>query len=296
MPPPQAFGPIYEVIYHLLLGHKVLIFGSFVFLIILEGVILQWIVSQYNLIARDNFLVVFIWLILVFSNPVLTSLNPVLIAITLSSWALLKLFAIGDAENPLPKLFSVGFLISFSSLIYGSIFYYLVFLIISLFVLSLVNLRQIFVSLISFALPYLYLWAYGFMMNENIDFISKVNFSIDSMYFASSGNYFWTSIAITFIIAFLSIIGLVKLFSTLFSKLIQFRNNVTVLYVMFIMGIITQLLSGPWWYVHPFVIFVPLAILLSIFLSELKRTIYYDLTLIMIIALEFFQIYFLGNA
>ncbi len=293
---PDAFGPVYEMIFNLLLGHNILIFIIYVSLVLLEGSLLQFLVLRYNLIARDNYIVFLFWLILVFSNPALVSLNPVLIAIVLITWSLIKLFAISETDNTLPKLFSVGFIISFSSLIYGLVFYYFGFLIISLFILSLVNLRQILVSIISFSLPYLYLLAYAFVFNENIEFLAKVNFNLESLIFFSSGTLFWSSIAITILIALFSIFGLAKLISTLFSKLIQFRNLVTVLFVMLFVGLVLQFLSGPWWFVHPYVIFVPLAILVSINLSELKRTIYYDLVLTIIMVLEIIQLYFVGNA
>jgi len=293
---PQAFGPVYELIYRLLLGHNVLIFILYVSLIVVEGALLQFLVLRYNLIARDNYIVFFFWLILVFSNHSLASLNPVLIATVFSTWSLIKLFAIGEADYTLPRLFSVGFIISFSSLIYGLIFYYLIFLIISLFVLSLVNIRQILVSLISFALPYLYLLVYAFVFDKQVAFLSKVDFNLDSLIFFSDGALFWSSIAITLLLALFSVFGLVKLISSLFSKLIQFRNLVTVLIVMLFGGLVLQFLSGPWWYVHPFVIFVPLAVLMSIFLSEQKRTIYYDLFLALVIILEVIQLYFIDHA
>ncbi len=296
MQAPQAFGPVYEAIYQLLSVHPTLIFISFILLIVVEGILLQLIVLHYNLVARNNLIVILFWLILVFSNPSLVNFNPVLIATVLSTWALFKLFAISERENSIPKLFSVGFIISFSSLIYGLVFYYLIFLIISLFILSLVNFRQILVSFISFSLPYIYLFSYGYLFDVNIEFLSKVNFSIDKISFFNSGPLFWISISLTLIITVFSIYGLLKLISGLFSKLIQFRNFTTVLIVLLFISFVLQFLSGPWWYVHPYLIFVPLSILVSIYLSEQKRTFYIDLILGLIIFLEIFQLYYLKYA
>lgn len=294
--PPQSFGPLYESIYLLLLGHPVLIFISYASLIVLEGLLLQVIVLKYNLVTRNNLIVVFIWLILAFSNPALANINPVLFATVLITWAVYKLFAIPEEENTLAKLFSVGFIISFASLIYGSVFYYLIFLIVSLFILSLVNIREIMVSIISFFLPYLYILSYSFVMDKDMVILGKVNFSLENISFFSSGPLFWISISLTILIALLSLVSFLNLITNLFSKLIQFRNHTTVLFVLFFVGFILQFLSGPWWFVHPYLIFIPLAILISIYLSEQKRTRYLDLALFIILFLEIIQLYYLNHA
>jgi len=293
---PQGFGPLYDLLYQSIEGSPILIYSIFVGLVVIEGLLIQLIVMMYNLVARNNYIVLLIWLILVFSNPLLASINPVLISTVLITWALFQLLAITENINPLPKIFSVGFVFSTASLIYGNLIWFSLFLITALLILSLFKGRSVLISIISFTTPYIYLFTYGFVMDQEIQFWSQFHFGLGEWNFFQNEVSLGVSIAIGIIVLTLSVISISKVMMRLFSKLIQTRNVTKVLFAWLIASFMLQFLSGNWWYVHPILLFVPITLFIAIFLSELKKTIYFDITLISLIALDLIQLYYKSNA
>ena len=293
---PEGFGPIYHSIYQLLEGENLIIYIVYIVLIVFEGLLLQLIVSNYNLVPRDNYTILLIWLILTFSNPTLSSINPVLIAAIISTWALFRLLSIGDKENTLPNLYTAGFLFSFASLIYGNMLWFFGFLIISLLVLSVFKAHEFIVSIIAFATPYLFLFVYGFVFEQEYIFWTQFHFNIGNWSFFENGPQLWISIGTTLLIIAFSAFAVPKVMLQLFSKLIHVRKYTSVIFTMLLVSLAMQFLSGPWWFSHPILIFIPLSILISIFLSEQKNTLYYDIILLSIIALEIAQLYYLRYA
>jgi len=289
---PQDFGPLYKVIYHTLVGNPILIHLTFTSLIILQGVILQLIVMKYNLVPRNNFIVLLVWFILLFSNTSLASVNPVLISTLILSWALFKLLTLTHVSNPIPSLFTVGFIFSFASLIYGNLIWFSIYLITTLLLLSIFNLRMLMVSLIAFATPYLYLYTYGFVMDEKFPFLSQFHFGFDKWMFFQNGFALWLTIAISILILGVAIISVSSVMLHLGSKLIQTRNNTNVLLAWLIASLILQLLSGGWWFVHPILIFVPLSLFIPMYLSDLKKPLYIDIIISFILVLEIIQLYY----
>ena len=292
----QSFGPLYGLIYGWLEGHTYAIIITYFALLIIEGLLLQLIVSYYSLVPRNNYIILLIWFLLSFSNPSLIAINPVIIATVFMSWGLFRLLSISELENTLPNLFTAGFLFSTASLIYGNMIWYIVFLIIGLMVLSLFRGRELMISLISFALPYVFLLTYGFVFNQEYIFWNLFHFNYGEWSFFSNGIQLWLSIITFIIIILLSIYSVSSVMLQLFSKLIQIRKSTSLIFVLLIINTLLQFLSGPWWFSHPTLIFIPLSILLSIFFTEQKKTFYLDLVLLSIIILEIFQLYYTNYA
>jgi len=290
--PPQDFGPLYNLIYQALVGSPLLISIAFISLIILQGILLQLIVMVYNLVPRNNYIVLLVWFFLIFANPSLASVNPVLISTLIMSWSLFQLLSLTNLSNPLPSLFTVGFIFSFSSLVYGNLIWFGIYLIVSLLLLSIFNARALVVSLIGFITPYLYLFTYGFVMDKNIPFLNQFHFGFRDWGFFHNGFELWVSIAITLLIFVLSIIAISIVMLHLNSKLIQTRNNTNVILAWLVTSIILQFLSGAWWFVHPTLILIPLSLFLSIYLSEIKKTRYIDILVVLIILLDIIQLYY----
>lgn len=294
--PPQGFGPLYGLVFNWLQGHTLAIFITYFALLIIEGLLLQLIVSYYKLVPRDNFIILLVYFLLSFSNPSLTSINPVVIASTLTTWGLFRLLSISELENTLPNLFTAGFLFSTASLVYGNMIWFIVFLIIGLMVLSLFRGRELLISLISFAIPYLFLLTYGFIFDQEFIFWNQFHFNYGEWSFFSNGIQLWLSIATFFITILLSIYAVVNVMLQLFSKLIQIRKSTSLIFTLLIISTLLQFLSGPWWFSHPTLIFIPLSILLSIFFAELKNTFYFNLIILSIIILEIVQLYYTNYA
>ena len=293
---PQGFGPIYSLIYQGLAGSPIIIFISFVTLVIVEGLLLQLIASAYNLVSRNNYIVLLIWLLLVFTSPTLASINPVLISTVIITWALFQLLAITEKANPLPNLFSVGFIFSFASLIYGNLIWFVLFLITALLILSLFKGRTILVSLISFSLPYIYFFAYSFVMDQDVLVGNLFHFNFNDWGFSQNGLPLWISITVSILFIGLSIISVSSVLLHLKSQLIQKRSVVKVLFAWLLASILLQFLSGTWWFTHPILIFVPITLFISIFLDGQKKTIYYDILIWGLIVLEIVQLYYPQNA
>jgi hypothetical protein len=293
---PVLFGPLYNYIYSLLQGETWLIYTTYILLIVAEALLPQLLVARFRLISFNNYLVIFLWLILVFSNPQIASVNPVLIAGVIITWGMFRLFSLSERENPLPNLFTVGFLLSLASLVYGPVIWYFIFLLISLVILSLINWREIAVVVISFMLPYLYLYAYGFVFQTTFDYneaTSSVNPLPELMTMLQDQ---WIAVLVGFLVTLLALYSLLNFFMNFMYKLIQIRNYVTVLTLMLAFSSILIFFSGPWWFVHFYLIFIPLVILLAMSMADRAHSRFAEILLYLIVTFELVQVYLLHNA
>ena len=287
----NANAPLYHLFFDLISGNTLLVHLVYALLILLEAFILQLIVVYHRLIERNNFIVVLVWFIYAFSNPATAGINPVLLSVPLVSWGLFLLLDISSKENVLPGLFSVGLIFSLASLIYLPLIWFSIFLILSLIVLSLINMREILVILIAYILPYVYVFAYLFVMDIQPDFlrIAGFGYDVEAIYEMVSQNPL--GLVLNVFLLLVSIAGLIKLLPDVLYKLIQTRNFVTVLIIMLIISFLMIFVSGYWWHDHLYLVFIPLAILMAMFLAGRKRLLYYDIALLAIMLVEILQVY-----
>jgi hypothetical protein len=293
---PASFGPVYQYIYALLSGKPWLIYTTYLLLIVTEALLLQLLVARFRLISFNNYLVVFLWQVLIFSIPQIASVNPVLIAGLITTWSLFKLFDLSSEENTLPNLFTVGFLLSLASLIYGLMIWYFIPLILALFILSLINWREIVVVIVSFFLPYLYLFVYGFVSGTSYDFFSGTDSVALMPEFLSLLRAQWAVFVTVLLLIMLVVFSLVDFFMNFLYKLIQIRNYVTVLTLLLVFSIILDFFSGYWWLAHAYLIFIPLVILFAMSLADRARSRLANILLYLIVVFEIVQVYYLHYA
>ena len=290
---PHGFGPLYTLIFQTLKESSPLIL-SFVFgsLVLIEGLLLQIMGMYYNLIPRNNFLIPFVWLLLMFSNPVLASISPTIFALVIASYAFFKLVSISDKSYTLASLFTSGFFFSIASLIYGYMIWYILFLIIALLVLSLFKARETLVSIISFAIPYLYLVSYDFVFDNKLNLWPSFQFGIGNWTYPSNAVQLSISISLFILILAIAFISTSKLTIQLNSKLIHIRKITSLLFILLILNVILQFISDFWWFSNPINLFLPLTFIISIYISEQKKNYYLEAAILIILILEIIQLYY----
>ena len=287
--PPGNYNPLYTPVYQLLTGHYWLTYTFFIVLVLSEIVLLQLLVNHYRLIPQDNFLVVFIWLLLLFSNPDMMSVSPVLITSVISTWGLYKLLGFSEQENKLAVLFSIGFIFSVASLFYSLMLLFFIVLILATIVLSIANWRELAVLFISLALPYLYLYVYAFVSGESITYLTGIPSQAAIPNWRGLLQTHWVSLLIGFLIFLLALVSLLGFYMNFLYKLIQIRNYVLVLSMMLAFFILVQFMAGKFWLVHAVLIFIPLSILLAMALNDRPKQRFSNLLIILILVLEIFQ-------
>ncbi len=135
------------------------------FLVGFQAVFLNFVINEEKLIKGNTHLVGLFYVLLNGSVSALFSINVVLIANTFIItilWIFFKLYALNNAKS---LLFNIGLLLGCSVLIYAPLLCLFPLIWIVLSYVRSPNLRDFFISLFGFLLPFIYLIAYLYLTN-----------------------------------------------------------------------------------------------------------------------------------
>ena len=131
------------------------------FLILLQAIILNYLVSQYRIGKEVTLFAGMIYILLALGIPGLAHWSPVLLANTFFIMAIVNLFAAYKKSSVMGSIFNVGFWTAVASLFYFSFIWFFIMVFIGLGVLRSFRFKEQLTVLIGFLIPY-FLTAVGF--------------------------------------------------------------------------------------------------------------------------------------
>lgn len=258
----------------------------------LQAIIINRLFSLFNLIPRNSFFPALIFILLMGSKQFFLSFNPVLISNLLILAAIYTLFLISKKDNAYGEIFATTVFISLSSFISFNSILFIIFVWLSFVAFRIYSWREWAISLFGILTPYFYYFTYLFLADK---FKEKFKLYIEFFSFKILPSFDFKGLdyLVFGIFIFLLILAVRYNLVYLREKVISIRKLYSSMIWFLITGIFICLFSGYNSNYYLGYLFLPASLLISNFLTEIKKTIWIEILfslLFILVILEQFQI------
>ncbi len=249
-------------------------------LVYLEGIMLNSILSEHQLIPRNSLIPALIYVLIISFVPDIHTIHPIILVNFFIILIMRNGFGLYGEREPLKIVFPCGINISIASLIFNPSIFILVILY-SLFILmSIITWRSWVVPMIGFIIPLLFTGTYYFWTDSLNDFLLRFSNDIINLRLVSF-DYNLSTIVLLSTIGLLLLITVMNIVRTQSSKNIDIRKKLTtIIYMLLFLLVIFITNDQPNNSVILFM--VPGAAITGIVLAEKQMLFYYNLLVVMI--------------
>jgi hypothetical protein len=160
MPLPEGPVPLYRLLYLGLSGYPALSTIAGIVLALACSYLLNWVLSEHDLVVKNTSLASFIFICLVSYFPSFLVLNPVLISLFFLLLILKRLDDSYGRSEPLDLFYATGFLGAIGSFFYQPFVFIFIYLLFALFILRASSWREYLSLLTGILTPFLFLAVY----------------------------------------------------------------------------------------------------------------------------------------
>jgi len=287
----NGFNPLYNVVYNLLAGNPIIIRVSFIIFIAIPILLTQYFTVSFGLFKRQHYHFLFIAPLLIFSFPNAWSISPVLISLVLVIFGVQQLFNIGNQDRANEELAFSSITFSIASLFYTVLLWNVLLLIFALLLFRQFNIREVFLVVSSFFIPYIYLFSWFFLqgnLGQKWDEFSNV---IYGNYLQINLHQSWFQLTFIVLVVIFAVTISLSIFNNLRTKLIQIRDFTTFLVLGMLFSTFLLLFAGNMTSYHYVFILFSIAILSSILFSDLKTNWFYESFILLFLIHNFVVMY-----
>ncbi len=281
MPAPNGPVPLYSLLYQWFstLPYLAMLLGFLI--VFFEAIWLNKIYSKHDLIRHNTSFAALLFLLFISCFPPFLTLTPINIIIPLLLYILNALFKAYHEVEPVELVYSAGFFISLASFFYLPAILLYGFLLICFLLYRSMKWREWVSSLIGLATPFIFLIVVYFLIDQlpalmemYSDYLSQLIFSFHDIQ-AVSLPYF-IMIGLVGLFALLGFWDTVKHMS---EKTVELRKKTIVLQWLFFWIVITMGFSGNFQLYHIGLISICLALFVTNFYLNLKKSFLFQLLL-----------------
>ena len=278
----NSIAPFFSIIPYWLDNLKWLAAIIAFILLYFESLLLNKTLADNNIVPKTTLIPAFVYFVFMSWSPFALTLHPVLIANLFLIFVLNNLFRVYGQQDAFRLVFKAGFLSAIASFFYFPAIFIIVLIFISLMIFRIFKWREWIISLIGLIIPYTFLTVYYLWFDKlEIMFGNYIAFFETLWQFKFSYDFFtntiWIIILILFVISFIYIRLNIK------EKNINIRKKlITTIYFFLITLIIFMSNSES---INISITIIPVSILISTFLSEIKRTFWFELIFILLMVL-----------
>lgn len=281
--PNYGFNPLYVSFYHLVANHPWAIKLSFFLALVLPILLTQFYSQERGLLIRKHYHFLFLSLLLLFSNFNAWTLNPVILSLLFVVIGTQKLFQLEQSDRASEKLAFGAMLFSFASLIYSVLAWDVILVISALFIFRQVKVREIVLVLTSFLIPYIYLFSIFFLQGRFMEKIDEMQRIFAHYFLPINWGVPWYQMVFNGLLLFLTVAAIVRLITKNKSKLIQVREYTNFIVLSLGFTIILLLVAGANTAYHYQLILFYIALVVSIYFSDLKTNWYFESIILLIL-------------
>jgi hypothetical protein len=284
MSAPIPASPLYHLFFKFFGGLPIVCALISLALLIMEALLINHLLVENDIIPRKSLMAAFLYIIFLslFNETII--LNPALISgffIILSLWLILRLY---EEEEAYQHVFNIGTLISIASMFYFPSIVFMLIVWIGFIIYRVFKWREWFISIVGLICPYLFLASYYFwndcLVEKFKGYVSAFDF-IDPHSFHPS-SYVYVNLG------FLSLLILASLFKLLMiinEKQIRIRKFLSILIWFFIISFGGLGFSANYGITGFLLTLIPMSVLISLFISIIKRPLIGDIVLIVLLLL-----------
>jgi hypothetical protein len=130
-------------------------------------------VMRLNMLGRTTYIPAFLYVLVMTSFPNMLYFNPALVGSVILLFSLTYVLSALNRQRPYPEIFNSALIVSVGSLFYQPLITFLPVFWAGMGFLNLYQLRTFLVSIIGFALPYVYLYTYFYLTGGWSTYVSK---------------------------------------------------------------------------------------------------------------------------
>lgn len=288
-----SFG--YNILYWRISNLPWLYTGVAFILLLAEAFLLNSILAEYKITPKNSYITAFFYVLLMSSTPAMLTLHPFLIVNALIILLLLMLFKIKTKEEGYKEIFLCGLLTGISSLFYFKSAGLIVIVWVFLLIFHSFSWREWFISVIGIATVFIYLFAYFLMTNQLYAVFQEYHKVFSGLNFDWGA---WTVSVYQYItsavIAVLFLVSSVKMFLISREKIIYVRKAFYVIFWLFVLNAFSMLfLINHFIYEFSYTL-LPLSILVSYYYLNIKKILFGEIVLALLIVSIILQKIFMG--
>lgn len=287
---PKADMPLYDALIYILPQQGFLsVFIAFL-LVVAQGFLVNYIFTSYQLTRKTSYFPAFIYILLMSSDYRVMTMSSLLLANTFLLLTIISFLKCYNKNEGLDEIFLSTFLLAIASLFYAPLVLMMLWIWIGLFNFKIYKWRSFFVSIFGFLTPFVVLMVYYYLTDNSALILTFVS---DHFAILPSFDFLNQPIQIVYMVyllVFLAIPGYLRSATVRYDQKLSIRKRVSTLLLYVIMCILPFLydLSNP----TMSLIFAPvLAYMLTVFFYTIKRNIYSDLFIIILVVLTIVKIF-----
>jgi len=266
----SGFNPLYDLFIGFINGNQILLRVFFILLVVSPIILTQFFIESNAIIERRNKHFLFIAPLLIFSNPVAWVLSPPLVSLIFIVISFGFVVNSDENDKSIASYSSAAIFLSIGSMFYSIIGFNIILLFLALKLFKQFRIRDFFAVMLSFIVPYLYLFTYYFVNDELA--IKWTNFTDQFFNFGfdiSFGNNTFDTVYII-ILLLISIFVVSTIAVNQRNNLIQVRKFNSFIFWGLLNSLLLVLIAGDNSLYHFIIITFFVAIFYSIFLASKK--------------------------
>ena len=264
----SGFNPLFDILVIFINGNAILLRLFFIILVISPIVLAQLFIESNAIIERRNKYLLFIAPLLMFSNKLAWVLSPPLVSLIFLLVASSFIFNSDENDKSIASYSSAAMILSIGSMFYSIIGLNILLLFLALKLFKQFRFRDFFAVIISFIVPYVYLFTYYFINDEFENkwklFINQFNnFGIN----ISLGTDTFDTIYVVVLLVITAFV-VANIFANQRNNLIQVRKFISFIFWGLINSIMFLFIAGDNTLYHFIIITFFASIFYSIFLAS----------------------------
>lgn len=260
-----------------------------------EAILLNATLADFKIIPKNSYLTAFIYVLMMSYTPAMLTLHPFLIVNALTILLLLMLFKIKTKEESYKEIFLCGFLTGICSLFYFKSAGLIIIVWIFLLVFHSFSWRELLISIMGLAIVFLYLFTYFLLTDQLMLVFKQIQHVFSAINFGRSpGIYSVYEYLTTSIIVVLFLVSSVKMFLISREKVIYVRKVFNVIFWLFVLNTLSLLFLADDFIYEISYMLLPLSILVSYYYLNLKRILFGEIVLSLLIVSIILQKIFIG--
>lgn len=242
----------------------------FTILLLIQAYFLNQILENNRLIPLNQLLPATLYILMMSSGVVLLLPNSMVIVNLIMILLLNTIFNMYGDQSPKSKAFDAGLMVGFVSLIYFPAIWFLIFIWICLVIFQNFSLRNFVITIIGVTIPIIFAGFYFFWTDQ---FSPKFDFYLNGFIAIKPADfemdiYVWVIWSL-FVLLFIA--GFSEVSRRVMANAIEIRRKFRVLVFFFLTAMLTSFFAGADLKFHLTLALIPLAALLSAYLSQTKK-------------------------
>lgn len=249
-----------------------LIFGASVFFF-------NSMMSVNQLVTRNSSLGAFVYVLCLCCVPIQDEYYPFLFASTFIMMAMQTVYLIYQVEKPEPYLMNAGFFIALASMFYFPAIILILWVLLALVIMDIRGFKFFVIPILGFLMPYFFLFVFFYFNRTLIENIENYSLAFNELGFEKLGMTTLQLIALILVFVFVGL-SLLMIKSENADNSVATQKKETVTIWLFAFGFLMLFMQKP--VVCNGLIFIVLAVLVSMALSYVKKSKLIDIVLIVL--------------